>query len=57
MQEAKPAEAIYTDEKTGEEIPCLVTNSNVLISGMRDMGIRIGEEEKTVPAKNIKLLS
>ena len=57
MQEAKPAEAIYTDERTGEQIPCLVTNSNVLISGMRYMGIRIGDEEKTVPAKSIKIIS
>ncbi len=55
MQEAKPAEAVYIDELTGEEIPCRVTNSNILISGRRFMSIRIGDEDKTVPSKNVRI--
>ncbi|MCR5119358.1 MAG: hypothetical protein K6B44_07035 [Lachnospiraceae bacterium] len=53
MQEAKPTEAVYLDEKTGEEKACMVVNSNVLISGVRYMGIVIDGERKTVPAKNV----
>lgn len=53
MQEAKPVEAVYLEETTGEEKACVVVNSNVLISGVRYMGIMIDGERKTVPAKNV----
>ena len=55
MQEAKPAEAVYIDEASGKEENCVVTNSNILISGRRFMSIRIGDEDKTVPAKNVRI--
>ena len=55
MQEAKPAEAIYTNEETGEAIRCEVINSNILISGRRFMSIRIDGETKTVPAKDVEI--
>ena len=55
MQEAKPVEGIYTDEETGKKIPCLVLNSNILISGKRYMSVKINDENRTVPAKDVEM--
>ena len=55
MQEAKPVAAVYTDEETGEKIPCMVLNSNILINGRRYMSIKINDENRTVPAQNVEM--
>ncbi len=55
MEEAKAVEAVYTDAESGVKRDCLVVNSNVLISGVRYMGIMLDGERVTVPAKNVEI--